>query len=77
MRRVNLPKLEVLVVGHHGAASSTSELLLRFTSPEIALISVGQNNPYKHPRQQTLARLSQAGCRIYRTDLNGTVTFWR
>lgn len=77
MRRVNLPKLEVLVVGHHGAAASTSELLLRFTSPEIALISVGQNNPYKHPRQQTLARLSQAGCRIYRTDLNGTVTFWR
>ena len=68
-----LPDIELLVVGHHGSKYATSEELLRTTAPELAVISVGYNN-YGHPTEETLARLAQYGCQIYRTDWYGTVT---
>ena len=69
-----LPDLEVLVAGHHGSKSSTSEQLLAHTAPDYAFLSVGEHNSYGHPAQETLERLAAAGCRIYRTDLQGTIT---
>ena len=41
--------------------------------PELALISVGQNNKYGHPGWDALARLDEMGAKIYRTDLYGTI----
>lgn len=77
LRRVELPELEVLVVGHHGSATSTSVELLTVTSPETAIISVGKDNRYNHPAQDTLERLEAAGCDIYRTDLSGDIIYRR
>ncbi len=74
MRSVELPKLEVLIVGHHGSKTSTCEELLDKTTPEIAIISVGDNS-FGHPAQEVLDRLQAYGCVIYRTDLNGTVIY--
>lgn len=74
LARASLPDLEVLVVGHHGSEYSVSQQLLEATAPDYALISAGADNPYGHPAQKTLERLAAAGCRIYRTDLQGTVT---
>lgn len=68
-----LPDIEMLVVGHHGSAASSSEELLMATWPELAVISVGYNT-YGHPAPETMERLGAAGCDIYRTDLHGTVT---
>ena len=42
--------------------------------PEIGVISCGKNNMYGHPHNETLERLKEADCRIYRTDLQGCVT---
>lgn len=69
----NLPDIELLVVGHHGSAHSSSEELLLAARPEYAVISVGYNN-YGHPAPEALERLAAAGCAIYRTDLMGTVS---
>lgn len=69
-----LPDLEVLVAGHHGSKSSTSEQLLAHTAPDYAFLTVGEHNSYGHPAQETLERLAAAGCRIYRTDLQGNIT---
>ena len=69
----NLPDVELLVVGHHGSKSSTSEELLEAVMPEYAAISVGYNS-YGHPAPDTLERLAQAGCTVRRTDLQGTIT---
>jgi competence protein ComEC len=77
LRRASIPELEVLVVGHHGSENSTSEYLLEQTSPEVAIISVGEGNWYGHPHDSVLQRLENAGCRIYRTDLHGTILFGR
>ena len=74
LAHTDLPDLEVLVAGHHGSKSSTSEQLLAHTAPDYAFLSVGEHNTYGHPAQETLERLAAAGCRIYRTDLQGNIT---
>ncbi len=74
LEREDLPQLDVLIVGHHGSAGSTGAVLLAKLRPEIAIISVGATNSYGHPAQDTLTRLTQYRCRIYRTDEDGSVT---
>ena len=73
-RRNLLPRVEVLVAGHHGARTSTTEELLEAIRPETVLISAGANNRYGHPARATLDRLAAAGADIYRTDLQGNIT---
>lgn len=77
IERHDLPELDVLVAGHHGAGTSTSTQLLEVTKPEYVFISVGEDNPYRHPSQETIERLLEFGCKILRTDENGTVIFRR
>ena len=69
-----LPRAAVLVAGHHGAATSTSEALLRAIRPEAVLISVGADNRFGHPADETLRRIEKAGAAVFRTDLSGTIT---
>ena len=68
----DLPDLEYLVAGHHGSRYSTSDDLLDALMPETVLISVGSNS-YGHPAEETLRRLAEHGCTVYRTDLHGTI----
>lgn len=77
LRRENLPEVDVLIAGHHGSKNSTSEQLLECVKPEIVCISVGEDNPYGHPAAETLARLGEFGCTVYRTDENGTILIRR
>ncbi len=77
LKHLELPKLDVLVAGHHGSGSSTGEALLEATQPQYAFISVGKNNYYGHPAAQTLERLEQWGCIILRTDVYGNILFRR
>lgn len=70
-----LPDIEVLVVGHHGSKFSTSDEFLEALRPEYAVISAGRNNPYGHPADETLWRLADHGCVVYRTDLQGNIYF--
>ena len=73
-RTKDLPDIETLVVGHHGSHYSTSVTLLNAVTPETAIVSVGEDNPYGHPSPDVLERLDSFGITIYRTDRNGTVT---
>ena len=73
----DIPDIEVLVAGHHGAATSTCDTLLELTKPETVLISVGKDNPYRHPSDKALARMEAHGAQIYRTDLCGNITIRR
>ncbi len=75
LHSAKLPQLDALIVGHHGASSSTGDALLQTLNPTTALISVGRNNSYGHPSQAVLDRLQQYGCLIRRTDLEGTIIF--
>lgn len=66
---------DVLKVGHHGSASSTTAEFLRKVKPETAILSVGAGNDYGHPTERTLQRLRDAGAEICRTDLEGNIIF--
>lgn len=76
MRATALPKLDVLIAGHHGSKYSTGDALLEATEPQIVIISVGPNS-YGHPAAETLERLRNFGCTVYRTDEAGTIVFRR
>lgn len=66
----------VLNIGHHGSNASTTQQFLDYVNPEIALISLGINNPYNHPHKEVITRLVQSEILIYRTDLQQTVVIF-
>ena len=63
----------VLKVGHHGSETSTTYPFLREILPQYAVISVGTGNSYGHPTEGALSRLRDAGCKVFRTDLQGDI----
>lgn len=63
----------VLIVGHHGAPGSSSKAWIARVGARVAVISAGRGNRFGHPHPDVLDRLARAGCRIYRTDRDGTV----
>ncbi len=66
--------IEVLKVGHHGSATSTSFSFLQRLCPLVACISVGENNMYGHPAKEVMVRLSQFVQKIYLTKDSGAIT---
>ena len=69
----SLPRVDLLKVGHHGSAGSTSNVLLDAVRPKVAVISVGSNR-FGHPTRSVLRRLQENRVALYRTDQGGTVT---
>ena len=70
------PSANLLKVGHHGSANATTAELVDSAKPQFAVISVGAGNSFHLPRAETLRRLSDAGARVYRTDVDGATTFY-
>jgi len=64
---------DVLKVGHHGSATSSTSAFLAKATPEYAIISVGKDNSYGHPTQEAMNRLVAVGANIYRSDEVGTI----
>jgi competence protein ComEC len=67
-------RADVLKVGHHGSAYSSTPEFVRAVSPQFAVISVGRDNLFGHPAASTIETLERAGARVYRTDRDGAVT---
>jgi competence protein ComEC len=68
-------KVDVLKVSHHGSRYGTSNLFLDRIKPTIAILSVGARNPYNHPHPEVINRLIANNIKIFRTDLEGTISF--
>ena len=67
--------VDILKVGHHGSASSTTDTYLAAVTPTYAVICCGADNDYGHPHREVTLRLNQAGILTLRTDLAGNVVF--
>lgn len=65
--------IDVLKVGHHGSKVSTDEKVLNVIKPEVSVISVGANNRYGHPKDETIQNLKNANAKIFRTDEMGYI----
>jgi competence protein ComEC len=70
---VRCAEASALVVGHHGAARSTSTPFLAAVRPKVAVISVGRGNRFGHPDPTIVDRLARARVALYRTDRDGIV----
>lgn len=66
-------KSDVLKVGHHGSQYSSTAAFLKQVSPRYAVIQVGQDNDYGHPKQVTIDKLEKLKTLTYRTDKHGTI----
>jgi beta-lactamase superfamily II metal-dependent hydrolase len=64
---------DVLKVGHHGSAYSSTSAFVAAIHPRYALISDGRHNLFGHPAHKTLVTLSAAGATTYRTDRCGAI----
>ena len=68
-----IPDADLLKVAHHGSSKATSDRFVAACTPEIAVISVGDNS-YGHPSDDTLAKLRKAGAAVYLTRERGAIT---
>jgi competence protein ComEC len=64
---------DVLKLGHHGSATSSTARFLDRVRPRVALVSVGADNDYGHPAPSVLQDLDARGVHLLRTDDDGTI----
>jgi len=69
----NMLKTDVLKVAHHGSITSTTTALLDFIEPDLAVVSVGWKNKFKHPSSIVMKRLEERYIQIHRTDYEGAL----
>ncbi len=74
LARLPLARVDVLKVSHHGSEDPGLALLLGRLRPRSAVISVGEENTFGHPRPEVLRALAGAGVRVWRTDRHGDIT---
>ena len=65
--------VDVLKVAHHGSDDAGLGELLDRVVPRVAVISVGEGNPYGHPTPGTLSELAARRVQVLRTDVAGPV----
>jgi len=65
---------EVLVVPHHGSATSFSRAFYKAVNPKAAFISCGPGNRFRYPSDKVLAELGRRGCPVSVTAALGAVT---
>ncbi|MFC2048271.1 ComEC/Rec2 family competence protein [Chloroflexota bacterium] len=67
----------MLKVAHHGSTTSTTDEFLAVVNPQLAVISVGEGNPFGHPSDEVVERLIEkvGSENIYRTDKHDTIEF--
>lgn len=67
----------VLKVGHHGSNTSSSDAFIEAAAPQVAVISVGEDNEYGHPSALVISRLKAAARRSIGRIRRGTWSFIR
>ena len=69
-----LTDVAVYKASHHGSENGDTPLSMSEFKPETVVISVGADNSYGHPSESALRLYSTAGTKVFRTDMQGTIT---
>ncbi|MGO1343219.1 ComEC/Rec2 family competence protein, partial [Chromohalobacter japonicus] len=67
--------LTVLVAGHHGSRSSSSQAFVARTRPEHVIFSAGRDNAHGHPHPEVVRRFRHAGSCLWNTATDGALRF--
>ena len=65
---------DVIKIGHHGSNTSSSINFIKKVNAKYGIISVGLNNKYNLPKEETITNWENSGTKIYLTSINGTIT---
>ncbi len=71
----HLPRVDIVVVPHHGSRSSSSEPFVAATRPGWALVSAGYRNRWGFPRREIGDRWQAAGATVLTTAEGGALEF--
>lgn len=71
----SLNDVDILKIPHHGSKNGLTKKFLELANPDMAVISVGENNRYGHPSKQVLDLLYARNIKIKRTDKDGDIVF--
>ena len=73
---LHLPRVDLLLVPHHGSATSSSPALVGMTRPEVAVVGAGWDSHFGHPHATVVERYRSVGSHIVSTAVSGAVR-WR
>lgn len=65
---------DVIKIGHHGSNTSSSIDFIKKVNAKYGIISVGLNNKYNLPKEETITNWENSGTKIYLTSTNGNIT---
>ena len=65
---------DVIKIGHHGSNTSSIIDFIKKVNAKYGIISVGLNNKYNLPKEETITNWENSGTKIYLTSINGTIT---
>lgn len=71
---INLGKIDVVKVPHHGSRTSSTEPLVNTLRPEFAVIPVGRRSQFGHPHPEVVKRWQDSGAVVLTTGESGTIT---
>ena len=67
---------DILIVPHHGSKTSSSHKFLQAVSPNIAIVSSGFKNKYKHPNNQIINRYKKYNIEVLNTSCTGQIEIY-
>jgi len=74
---INLPdflQTDVIKVAHHGSSTSSTQDFINASKAKLAIISVGKQSQFGHPKPEVVERWKNAGARVLTTGENGTIS---
>jgi competence protein ComEC len=66
---------DILKIAHHGSKTSSAEEFIKAVSPDVAVISAGQNNSYGHPHKEVLDIFEKSKVPVLGTYNEGSIMF--
>ena len=73
IEKYNLEDIYLLKVGHHCSRTSTSDMFLSETNPDIAICSCGEDNKFGHPHYETLEKFQTRDVQYLITYQEGNI----
>jgi competence protein ComEC len=68
-----LAPVDVVVVPHHGSATSSTQAFVDATKPRLALFATGYRNRWGFPKRAVVDRWSRAGAQVLATTDSGAI----
>ena len=65
--------IDILKLGHHGSRNGSSNELLDYIQPSLAIYTSKTGNSYGHPHIEAIKRLQDRSIPYFGTDVNGSI----